>query len=227
MYCVNGEERTKEEKTRCGERFTVLKQRRPGLLHCSDGFPRTNNDLERTPRALNRHDRRISGRNNWNASVLRDGRCVASQEWWLHQPDREAQIQARFRARGSRYATATPGAPPSLSVSSSAIGVPGFIGKTAGASCRYGNLASIGEKALRPGTGADHLPRLHRLGRWGNNPTTIGPGDRDARTSRGTKQTECASNAHCVLPWSQPAREPERRSGISAPASPAIAPCKA
>ena len=70
----------------------------PGLVHCYDveGFPRTNNDLERTIRAIKMHYRRISGRMNWNSYFLRDGRCVAYQEWWHQQPDGDALLQARL-----------------------------------------------------------------------------------------------------------------------------------
>jgi hypothetical protein len=98
-HFLNGEECTEDEKTRLGELFKVLNHLRPGLIHCYDteGFPRTNNDMERTIRAMKMHYRRISGRKNWNAYLLRHGRCVAYQEWWLHQPDGEAQLQARLR----------------------------------------------------------------------------------------------------------------------------------
>jgi hypothetical protein len=53
---------------------------RPGLVQCYDidGFPRTNNEMERTIRAIKMHYRRISGRKNWNNYLLRYGRCVAS-----------------------------------------------------------------------------------------------------------------------------------------------------
>jgi Transposase IS66 family len=97
---LEAEERTEEEKFRLGHLLKVLTHLRPGLVQCYDieGFPRTNNDLERTIRAIKMHYRRISGRKNWNNYLLRYGRCVAYQEWWLHQPDGEAQLQARLRA---------------------------------------------------------------------------------------------------------------------------------
>jgi len=77
----------------------VLTHLRPGLVHCDDveGFPRTNNDLERTIRAVKMHYRRISGRKNWNSYLLRYGRCVAYQEWWQHQPDGDARLQTRLQ----------------------------------------------------------------------------------------------------------------------------------
>lgn len=98
-HFLQGEVSTEDEKTRLGELFKVLTHLRPGLIHCYDleGFPRTNNDLERTIRAIKMHYRRISGRKSWNTYLLRYGRCVAYQEWWLHQPDGEAQLLARLR----------------------------------------------------------------------------------------------------------------------------------
>jgi hypothetical protein len=53
--------------------------------------------MERMIRAVKMQYRRISGRKNWNSYLLRYGRCVAYHEWWLHQPDGEAQLQARLR----------------------------------------------------------------------------------------------------------------------------------
>lgn len=92
-------ERTEDEKLRLGHFLKVLTHLRPGLVHCYDleAFPRTNNDMERTIRAIKMHYRRISGRKNWNNYLLRYGRCVAYHEWWLHQPDGEAQLHARLQ----------------------------------------------------------------------------------------------------------------------------------
>ncbi len=77
----------------------VLTHLRPGLVQCYDieGFPRTNNEMERTIRAIKMQYRRISGRKNWNQYLLRYGRCVAYQAWWQEQPDGEAQLHARLR----------------------------------------------------------------------------------------------------------------------------------
>ena len=96
---VEAVERTEDEKFRLGHLLKVLTHLRPGLVQCYDieGFPRTNNEMERTIRAIKMQYRRISGRKNWNNYLLRYGRCVAYQEWWLHQPDGEAQLQARLR----------------------------------------------------------------------------------------------------------------------------------
>jgi len=95
---VDAPERTEDEQFRLGHLLKVLTHLRPGLVHCYDvkGFPRTNNEMERTIRAIKMPYRRISGRKNWNNYLLRYGRCVAYQEWWLHQPDGEAQLQARL-----------------------------------------------------------------------------------------------------------------------------------
>lgn len=96
---AEAQERTEDEKIRLGHLLKVFTHLRPGLVQCYDidGFPRTNNELERTIRAIKMHYRRISGRKNWNNYLLRYGRCVAYQEWWLHQPGGEVQLQARLR----------------------------------------------------------------------------------------------------------------------------------
>jgi hypothetical protein len=56
-----------------------LSNLRPYLVQCYDreGFPRTNNEMERSIRALKTRYRRISGRKNWNSYLLRYGRSVA------------------------------------------------------------------------------------------------------------------------------------------------------
>ncbi len=53
-------------------------------MQCYDreDFPRTNNDMERSIRGLKTQYRRVSGRKNWNAYLLRYGRCVAYAAWW-------------------------------------------------------------------------------------------------------------------------------------------------
>jgi len=57
---------------------------RPHLIHCYDvaQFPRTNNEMEGYIRAIKTRYRRISGRKNWDAYLLRYGRRVAYYEWW-------------------------------------------------------------------------------------------------------------------------------------------------
>ena len=66
------------------EFLRVLSNLRPYLVQCYDrqDFPRTNNDMERSIRGLKTQYRRVSGRKNWNAYLLRYGRCVAYAAWW-------------------------------------------------------------------------------------------------------------------------------------------------
>jgi len=95
---LEAEERTEEERQRLGHFLKVLTHLRPGLVQCYDlpAFPRTNNDMERTIRAIKMHYRRISGHKNWNSYLLRYGRCVAYQEWWHQQPDGEQRLGERL-----------------------------------------------------------------------------------------------------------------------------------
>lgn len=81
-----------------GELARVLTHLRPHLLLCYDhpGLPRTNNDLERTIRAIKTRYRRISGRKNWNAYLLRYGSCVAYYEWWSLQPHGRRLLDERL-----------------------------------------------------------------------------------------------------------------------------------
>jgi hypothetical protein len=67
---------------------------RSHLVQCYDreGFPRTNNEMERSIRGLKTRYRRISGRKNWNAYLLRYGRCVAYYEWWEQDAARGQQL---------------------------------------------------------------------------------------------------------------------------------------
>jgi hypothetical protein len=96
---VHAQERTEDEKLRLGHLLKVFTHLKPGLIQCYDlpGFPRTNNDMERTIRAIKMHYRRISGRKNWNSYLLRYGRCVAYQEWWHQQPDGDARLSERLQ----------------------------------------------------------------------------------------------------------------------------------
>jgi hypothetical protein len=80
----------------CLEQFLqIFSNLRPYLIQCSDRkeFPRTNNDTERSIRALKTRYRRISGRKNWNSYLLRYGRCVAFYEWWQQDPERSQQLK--------------------------------------------------------------------------------------------------------------------------------------
>lgn len=152
-HVLVGEEQTEEEKVCLEEFLRVLTCFRPGLVQCYDlkGFPRTNNDLERTIRALKMHYRRISGRKNWNSYLLRYGRCVASSRMVASSTRwRSSAPSSLLRRLGGivamRSATDTPkqpGAAPSLSISSSTIGVSRLIRTTMGASSWYGSIAPI------------------------------------------------------------------------------------
>ena len=67
---------------------------RPHLVQCYDreGFPRTNNEMERSIRGLKTRYRRISGRKNWNNYLLRYGRSVAYYQWWEQDAARRQQL---------------------------------------------------------------------------------------------------------------------------------------
>src|SRR5438067_12774467 len=45
-------------------------------------FPAPYPDMERSIRGLKTQYRRMSGRKNWNAYLVRYGRCVAYAAWW-------------------------------------------------------------------------------------------------------------------------------------------------
>ncbi len=72
----------------------VLANQRSHLVQCYNraSFPRTNNELERSIRALKTQYRRISGRKNWNSYLLRYGRCVAYAAWWEQDACRQRQL---------------------------------------------------------------------------------------------------------------------------------------
>jgi hypothetical protein len=67
----------------------VVSDLRPWLTHCYaiTNLPRTNNEMELLIRGIKTRYRRISGRKNWNAYLLRYGRCVAYYEYWVMQPE--------------------------------------------------------------------------------------------------------------------------------------------
>ena len=79
----------------------VLSNLRPYLVQCYDreDFPRTNNDMERSIRALKTQSRRISGRKNWNAYLLRYGRCVAYAAWW----EQDVTHRQQWEQRAARF----------------------------------------------------------------------------------------------------------------------------
>ena len=75
----------------------VLSNLRPYLVECYDrkDFPRTNNEMERSIRGLKTQYRRISGRKNWNAYLLRYGRSVAYAAWWEQDGAHRQQLERR------------------------------------------------------------------------------------------------------------------------------------
>ena len=85
------------------EFLQVLSNLRPHLVQCYDreDFPRTNNDMERSIRGLKTQYRRVSGRKNWNAYLLRYGRCVAYAAWW-EQDDTHRKLLEQRAARLDR-----------------------------------------------------------------------------------------------------------------------------
>ncbi len=87
------------------EFLQVLSNLRSHLVQCYDrrDFPRTNNDMERSIRGLKTQYRRVSGRKNWNAYLLRYGRSVAYAAWWeqdaAHHQHLERQVGRLDRSR--------------------------------------------------------------------------------------------------------------------------------
>ena len=87
------------------EFLQVLSNLRSHLVQCYDrqDFPRTNNDMERSIRGLKTQYRRVSGRKNWNAYLLRYGRSVAYAAWWeqdtAHRQHLEQQAARLDRVR--------------------------------------------------------------------------------------------------------------------------------
>jgi hypothetical protein len=87
------------------EFLQVLSNLRSHLVQCYDhqNFPRTNNDMERSIRGLKTQYRRVSGRKNWNAYLLRYGRSVAYAAWWeqdtAHRQYLRQQVGRLDRAR--------------------------------------------------------------------------------------------------------------------------------
>jgi hypothetical protein len=77
------------------EFLQILANLRPHLVQCYDqqDFPRTNNELERSIRALKMQYRRVSGRKNWNSYLLRYGRSVAYAAWWEQDAAHHQQLE--------------------------------------------------------------------------------------------------------------------------------------
>ena len=88
------------------EGLQVLTNLRPYLVQCYDlqGFPRTNNEMERSIRHLKTQYRRVSGRKNWNAYLLRYGSRVAYAVWWEQDVAHRAALhQQATRIDRSRW----------------------------------------------------------------------------------------------------------------------------
>ncbi len=85
------------EQTCLTELLRALTSLRPYLLECYNrtDFPRTNNEMERSIRGLKTQYRRISGRKNWNAYLVRYGRCVAYAAWWEQDAIHRQQFEQR------------------------------------------------------------------------------------------------------------------------------------
>jgi hypothetical protein len=85
------------ERECLSEFLQVLTNLRPYLVQCYDrqDFPRTNNDMERSIRGLKTQYRRVSGRKNWNAYLLRYGRCVAYAVWWEQDTAHRTLLEQR------------------------------------------------------------------------------------------------------------------------------------
>jgi hypothetical protein len=85
------------ERECLSEFLQVLTNLRPHLVQCYDrqDFPRTNNDMERSIRGLKTQYRRVSGRKNWNAYLLRYGRSVAYAAWWEQDTAHRQQLEQR------------------------------------------------------------------------------------------------------------------------------------
>jgi hypothetical protein len=83
------------EQTCLTEFLQVRTRLRPHLVQCYDreGFPRTNNDMERSIRGLKTQYRRVSGRKNWNSYLLRYGRSVAYAAWWEQDAAHHQQLE--------------------------------------------------------------------------------------------------------------------------------------
>lgn len=88
------------EVQQCLDHFLkVLGNLRPGLIHCYDvaKFPRTNNETEGYIRAIKTRYRRISGRKNWNAYLVRYGSRVAYYEWWTREVERKKTLDGHLQ----------------------------------------------------------------------------------------------------------------------------------
>ncbi len=85
------------EEVRClSYLLKVVTELRPWLTFCYSvaDLPRSNNEMELLIRGIKTRYRRISGHKNWNAYLLRYGRCSAYYEDWADQPE---SLESRLR----------------------------------------------------------------------------------------------------------------------------------
>lgn len=89
-----------QDEQECLEQFLkVLANQRPGLIRCYDSvrFPRTNNDMEGYICSIKTRYRRISGRKNWNAYLIRYGSRVAYYECWMREAEGKKQLDSKLQ----------------------------------------------------------------------------------------------------------------------------------
>lgn len=95
-----GTSEASQKERECLQHFLqLLSNARPFLTQCYDlpGFPRTNNEMESAIRRIKARYRRISGRKNWNAYLLRYGRSLVFYEWWQTDAHRQHQFENMAR----------------------------------------------------------------------------------------------------------------------------------
>jgi hypothetical protein len=93
------EERSEIEQECLSEMVRISCCLRPQLHHCyqQKGLPRTNNDMEGYIRGIKTRYRRISGRKNWNAYLLRYGQSIAYFDWWQRTGLSESDMLVQLR----------------------------------------------------------------------------------------------------------------------------------
>lgn len=99
-------EKQGETEQACLLHFIKISQSlRPRLLPCYDveGLPRTNNDMEGSIRRLKTRYRRISGRKNWNAYLLRYGQSIAYFDCLAPDDRSEQALLQKFRLVSSHH----------------------------------------------------------------------------------------------------------------------------
>lgn len=87
-----------QEQTCLAHFLKVSLSLRPHFIQCYEleGLPRTNNTMEQYIRHLKTRYRRISGRKNWNAYLLRYGSSIAYYDYLELAKVHEGEIAARL-----------------------------------------------------------------------------------------------------------------------------------